>query len=78
MKQKKMLTYGLDFALSNKYLKVIIACLGPKILTEKVEALFVFDFILQNKTSTLSSNIFGSRHSTITFKYLFDRTKSVL
>ena len=32
-----ILTYSLDFALSNKYLKAIIQCVGAKIFNEKVE-----------------------------------------
>ena len=36
----KVLTYSLDFALSNTYLEVIILSLEPKILNEKVEVLF--------------------------------------
>ena len=42
MKQIKILTYILDFALSNKYLKVIIHCLEPMIFNEKAEVLFDF------------------------------------
>ena len=38
----KAITYRLDLALSNKYLQVIILCLEPKILNEKVEVLFDF------------------------------------
>ena len=35
--------YGtMDFALSNKYLEVIIYCLEPQIVNEKVEVLFDF------------------------------------
>ena len=45
MKQIKVPVYSLDFALSNKYFELIIQCLEPKILTEKVEVLFVFYFI---------------------------------
>ena len=66
----------MDSVLFKKYLEVIIACLGPKILTEKAKALFVFDFTKLNKTSTFSSNILDSRHSVITSKFLFDRAKS--
>ena len=40
MKQKKLLTHSLELVLSNKYLKVIIECLEPKIFNEKVEILF--------------------------------------
>ena len=36
----KSITYSLDRALSNIYLEVIIQCLEPKILCEKVEFLF--------------------------------------
>ena len=45
MKQIKVPFYSLDFALSNKYFELIIQCLEPKILNEKVEVLFVFYFI---------------------------------
>ena len=31
---------SLDLALSNKYLEMVIQCLEPKILNEKVEVLF--------------------------------------
>ena len=41
MKQIKILNYKKDLALSNKYLKVIIQCLCPKILNEKNEVLIV-------------------------------------
>ena len=50
----------------------MIEYLEPKIFNDKVEALFDF-LILQNKTSTLSLNILGSRYSMMTSKYLFDR-----
>ena len=40
MKQIKVLTYIQDFFLSNKYFKVIMQCLEPKIFDEKVEVLF--------------------------------------
>ena len=40
MKQKKIITYILDFALSNTYLGVIIQCVEIKIFNEKVEVLF--------------------------------------
>ena len=36
MKQKTILSYSLDLTLSNKYLKVVIQCLEPKILNKKV------------------------------------------
>ena len=41
MKQKEIITYNLGFVLSNIYLEVIILCLEPNILNEKVEVLFV-------------------------------------
>ena len=40
MKQINILTYSLDQALSNKYLKKIIKPLKPKIFNEKAEVLF--------------------------------------
>ena len=46
MKQIKVLTYSLDFFLSNNYLEVIIKCLEHKIFNEKVEVLLVSFFIL--------------------------------
>ena len=46
MKQIKILSYSWDFALSNKYLEVIIQCLEPKLFDDKVEVLFDFFFIL--------------------------------
>ena len=42
MKQIKIFTFTMDFALSNKYLEVIMHCLKPKIFNEKVEVLFDF------------------------------------
>ena len=35
-----MFAYSPDLALSNKYFKVFIECLEPKIFDEKVEVLF--------------------------------------
>ena len=35
----KSIIYGLELALSNKYLEMIIQCLEPKILNEKVGVL---------------------------------------
>ena len=75
MKQIKVLTYNLDFALSNKYLEVIIKSLEPKISNEKVEVSF-YKTKKTNKTSTFSFNILGSKNFMITSKYLFDRAKS--
>ena len=63
MKQIKVLTYILDFALSNKYLKIIINCLGHKILNEKCDFLFVFVF--KNKTSTFLSLNLSYKHCMI-------------
>ena len=40
MKQKEVLNYSLDSALSNKYFKVFIQCVEPKIFNEKVKVLF--------------------------------------
>ena len=37
---KNLLTYSRDFALPNKYLEIIIKCVKPKILDDKVEILF--------------------------------------
>ena len=42
MRGRRIFTYILNLALSNKYLKVIVQCLKPKILNEKVEVLFDF------------------------------------
>ena len=50
----KVLTYIIDFAPINKYLKVIVQCLESKIFKDKGDVLFVFFFILQSKTSTFS------------------------
>ena len=77
MNQLRILTYSMDLALLNKYLEVVIQCLEPKIFDEKVEFLFVF-FILQNKTLTFALNILGYIGCMVTFKYVFDRTKSGL
>ena len=41
VKQINILTYILDFALSNKYLKIIKNGLEPKIFNEKSDVLFV-------------------------------------
>ena len=65
---KKILTYRLDFALSNKYLEVIILCLVPKILNEKVEVLFC-KIKKTNIPSICSLNILCTIHSSTTFKY---------
>ena len=77
MKQTKVLTYNLDFALSNKYLEVIIKSLEPKISNEKVEVSF-YKTKKTNKTSTFSFNILGSKDFMINSKYLFDSAKSKL
>ena len=77
MKQIKVLTYNFDFALSNKYLEVIIKSLEPKISNEKVEVSF-YKTKKTNKTSTFSFNILDSKDFMITSKYLFDRSKSKL
>ena len=37
-----ILTFSLNFALSNNYLEVTIQCLEPKILNVKNDVLFVF------------------------------------
>ena len=43
----KSLPYSIDLALSNKYLKVIIQCLEPKIFNDQAEVLFeLFYFIV--------------------------------
>ena len=39
MKQIRILTYSLDFVLSNKYIQVTMQCLEPKIFNEKIEVL---------------------------------------
>ena len=74
MKQIKILTYRMDLALSNKYLKVIIQCIEPIIFNDKVQVLF-YKIKKSNKTSTLSLNILSSKHSIITYyfcvSYLF-------
>ena len=44
MRQIKILPYSLDLVLSNKYLEVIIQSLEPKILNEKAEVLFYYEF----------------------------------
>ena len=74
MKQINILTFSLDFALSNTYFKVIIQSQEPKIFNEKVEVLF-YKIKKSNKISTFSSNILGSRDCMMTTKYLFDRAK---
>ena len=71
----KSLIYSLEFALSNKYFEIIIQCLEPKIFNVIVEVLFGF-IIWYNKTSTFLLNILGSRNFIMTYKYLFERTKS--
>ena len=40
MNQIWILTYSIDWSLSNKYLQVTIQCLEPKIFNVKVEVLF--------------------------------------
>ena len=70
MKQKKALAYNLDLALSNKYLKVIIESLEPKIFNERVEVLF---FKIKNVEQNLNFHI-----CMMIFKCLFDRTISRL
>ena len=71
MKQIKILTYILDFALSNKYLKVIIHCLEPMISNEKGDILF--GFFIKNKTSTFSFNKLNSKNCMLPLNiYLID------
>ena len=65
----------MHFALSINYLKFITQCLEPKIFNDKVEGL-LHKIEEANKTSTFSLNILGFRPCVMTFKYLFDRTKS--
>ena len=77
MKQKRLFSYCLNCALSNKYLEVIIQCLELKIFNEKVEVLF-YEIKKSNKTSILSLNNPISRHSMMNSKYLFDNAKSRL
>ena len=47
MKQIKVVTYSMNFALFNKYLEVVILCLEPEIFNEKVEVLFVYFYITE-------------------------------
>ena len=74
MNQKKVLTYCLKFALSNKYLEVIIQSLEPKIFTQKVEASF-YKIKKFNHPSIFSLNILDSRYCIMTSKCLFDRAQ---
>ena len=67
-----ILSYCLDYVLSNKYLKVIMELLKPNILSEKVAGLF-YEIKKSNKTSIFLLNILGSRNSMMTFKYLLYR-----
>ena len=73
MKLKNIFIYSLDFFHSNKYLKVNIQPIEPRIFNEKFEVLV--DFYRQNKTAILISNILGSKDCMITSKYSFDRKK---
>ena len=68
------LTYSLVFALSNKYLKVIIQSLEAKIFNEKVEGLF-YKIKKSNKTLTFWFNILGSRYYIMISKDLFDKAE---
>ena len=68
------LTYSLVFALSNKYLKVIIQPLEAKIFNEKVEGLF-YKIKKSNKTLIFWFNILGSRYYIMISKDLFDKTE---
>ena len=42
MTRIKMLSFTVEFVLSNEHLEVFMLCLGPKIFNEKVEVLFDF------------------------------------
>ena len=55
MNEIKMLIYSLDFALSNKYLELIIQFLDPQIFNQKVGILF-YKIKRLNKNLTFSSN----------------------
>ena len=44
---KKIITYSLDIVLSNKYYKMIIQPLEPKIFNQKVEVLFDFFYFIE-------------------------------
>ena len=77
MRQIKIFTYSLDLALSNKYLEITIECLVLKILNKQVKVL-LYKIKKSNKTSTFPLNIYGSKDCMTSFKYLIDRTKSIL
>ena len=71
MKQINIFTYSSDLALSNKYLKVIIKFLNPKIFNEKAEVLFNE---INKFEKDFSLNILDLRQSMTTFKFQFDTT----
>ena len=51
MRQINILNYILDLAHSNKYLKVIINFLEPKIFNEKGDVIFVFFYRIKPRLS---------------------------
>ena len=53
-RQIKVLTFGPDFAQSNKYLEAIIQCLKLKILNENVKNLF---YKIKNRIKSFLSNL---------------------
>ena len=61
MKQINMLTFSLDFALSNTYLEVIIQSLEPRIFNKKVECLFCKinkkEYVIQQQYATQVNNL---------------------
>ena len=72
----KIFTHTLDFALSNIYLHDSIQSLENLRYTMRKLRFYSIFFVLQNKTSTFISNIWGVRDCMMTFKYLFDRKNS--
>ena len=47
MNRKKIFAYKLDFTQSNKYLKVNMLYLEPKMLNEKIDVLFVYFYFTE-------------------------------
>ena len=64
----------MGLVLLNKYLKVLIKFLEPKIFNEKVEVIIDY-FILKNNTLAFLLNITSFRYCMMTSKYLIDRAK---
>ena len=54
-----ILTYGLDLALINRYLEMIIKCLKPKLFNEIVEVLS-YKILMSNETSIFSLNFLNN------------------